>query len=127
MSGTYLCMQCRGSGTLPLTRGMCGRCGGSGMQDRPSARTVLQSLFDLCEGDEDDILEKPIEEVRKDLEEAGLTEACDRLKADVLARLKKLREGGEAPSAQCYSDHDEDIRTKGSCDYCRGTQPQGEP
>lgn len=22
----------------------------------------------------------------------------------------------------CYSDHNEDIRTKGSCDYCRGTE-----
>lgn len=28
-------------------------------------------------------------------------------------------------SARCYSDHDEDIRTKGSCDYCRGITPQG--
>lgn len=26
---------------------------------------------------------------------------------------------------RCYSDHDEDIRTKGSCDYCRSTSPQG--
>lgn len=24
------------------------------------------------------------------------------------------------PSARCYSDHDEDIRVKGSCDYCGG-------
>lgn len=23
----------------------------------------------------------------------------------------------------CYSDHNEDIRTKGSCDYCHGTEP----
>jgi len=22
----------------------------------------------------------------------------------------------------CYSDHNEDIRVKGSCDYCNGTQ-----
>jgi len=22
----------------------------------------------------------------------------------------------------CYSDHNEDIRTKGSCDYCGGTE-----
>lgn len=27
--------------------------------------------------------------------------------------------------ARCYSDHDEDIRTKGSCDYCRDVAPQG--
>lgn len=25
--------------------------------------------------------------------------------------------------ARCYSDHNEDIRTKGSCDYCRSTVP----
>lgn len=24
----------------------------------------------------------------------------------------------------CYSDHDEDVRTKGSCDYCGGTDPE---
>lgn len=23
----------------------------------------------------------------------------------------------------CYSDHNEDIRTKGSCDYCKGVDP----
>ncbi len=23
----------------------------------------------------------------------------------------------------CYSDHNEDIRTKGSCDYCGDTKP----
>lgn len=26
------------------------------------------------------------------------------------------------PAAPCYSDHDEDIRTKGSCDMCGGTE-----
>ena len=26
-------------------------------------------------------------------------------------------------TARCYSDHNEDIRTKGSCDYCKGTVP----
>lgn len=26
----------------------------------------------------------------------------------------------------CYSDHDEDIRTKGSCDYCGSTRIEGE-
>ena len=26
----------------------------------------------------------------------------------------------------CYSDHNEDIRTKGYCDFCHGTTPQGE-
>lgn len=25
----------------------------------------------------------------------------------------------------CYSDHNEDIRTKGSCDLCGGTEPDG--
>jgi hypothetical protein len=25
----------------------------------------------------------------------------------------------------CYSDHNEDIRTKGSCDLCGGTEPEG--
>lgn len=25
---------------------------------------------------------------------------------------------------QCYSDHNEDIRTKGSCDYCGDNEPQ---
>ena len=25
---------------------------------------------------------------------------------------------------KCYSDHNEDIRTKGSCDYCGGTKPE---
>lgn len=24
----------------------------------------------------------------------------------------------------CYSDHDEDVRTKGSCDYCGSTRPE---
>jgi hypothetical protein len=36
---------------------------------------------------------------------------------DVIAELRALF------STQCYSDHDEDIRTKGSCDYCGGTEP----
>lgn len=27
----------------------------------------------------------------------------------------------------CYSDHNEDIRTKGSCDYCGGTEPELDP
>ena len=26
----------------------------------------------------------------------------------------------------CYSDHNEDIRTKGSCDYCRGVELEAE-
>lgn len=26
-------------------------------------------------------------------------------------------------SGRCYSDHNEDIFTKGSCDYCGGTKP----
>lgn len=25
---------------------------------------------------------------------------------------------------RCYSDHNEDIRTKGSCDYCGGTDKE---
>lgn len=27
----------------------------------------------------------------------------------------------------CYSDHNEDIRVKGSCDYCHGTEPDPPP
>lgn len=26
----------------------------------------------------------------------------------------------------CYSDHNEDVRTKGSCDYCKGTSYEEE-
>lgn len=29
---------------------------------------------------------------------------------------------GPRPGDACYSDHYEDIRTKGSCDYCGGTE-----
>lgn len=28
------------------------------------------------------------------------------------------------PKVLCYSDHNEDIRTKGDCDYCGGTERQ---
>lgn len=28
----------------------------------------------------------------------------------------------KTPPVRCYSDHNEDIRVKGSCDYCRGTE-----
>jgi hypothetical protein len=27
----------------------------------------------------------------------------------------------QPPEVECYSDHNEDIRVKGCCDYCGGT------
>jgi hypothetical protein len=29
-----------------------------------------------------------------------------------------------SPSGKCYSDHNEDILTKGSCDYCGGQESE---
>lgn len=31
--------------------------------------------------------------------------------------------GAEEKVTACYSDHNEDIRTKGSCDFCHGREP----
>jgi hypothetical protein len=45
-----------------------------------------------------------------------------RLEAEELrneaARTDDERLAKAAAEAACYSDHDEDIRTKGTCDYC---------
>lgn len=32
--------------------------------------------------------------------------------------LPAMRQGQATRGVRCYSDHNEDIRTKGACDYC---------
>ena len=40
----------------------------------------------------------------------------------VLTQAKEAVASGASSSERCYSDHNEDIRVKGSCDYCGDTE-----
>lgn len=41
---------------------------------------------------------------------------------DMCGFIRWCVENNALPAEPCYSDHDEDVRTKGSCDMCGGTE-----
>ena len=53
-------------------------------------------------------------------------ETCDEDVKDCVVKLEEAKKGvfpycEELSNDKCYSDHNEDIRVKGDCDYCGGT------
>lgn len=43
------------------------------------------------------------------------------------ANVARWRAQLAAQPGRCYSDHNHDVDRKGSCDYCGGTAPDGDP
>lgn len=137
---THECRTCGGLGDSADGEpddGGCEDCGGSGRRPgsaitaKPDALTLglaelkaeLRATVKARAAAEADVVAAERVLALRRLAATNAAADVQVLIGQVFALARRIAE--RESKTRCYSDHDEDIRTKGSCDYCRDVAPQG--